>query len=117
MQIQVNTDNQIRGGEKLTGLVEGIVQGALDRFGSRVTRVEVHLSDQNSRQKSGDDDKQCVMEARLAGLQPITVSERGSTVEQAVDAAAGSMEKTLERTLGRLADTKGRVSAAGNEAV
>ncbi|MBK8271286.1 MAG: ribosomal subunit interface protein, partial [Planctomycetes bacterium] len=93
MQIQVNTDNQIRGSEPLTRRVESVVQAALERFGSRVTRVEVHLSDQNGRQKSGDDDKRCVMEARLAGLRPITVRESGATLDQAVEAAAAGMEK------------------------
>lgn len=114
MQIQVNTDNQIRGGERLIQLVKGVVEGALDRFGNRVTRVEVHLSDQNSVSKPAENDKQCVMEARLAGLKPITVTERGATLEQAVEAAADSLEKTVGRTLGRLTDSKGRISAAGN---
>ena len=115
MQIQVHTDNHLVGGAGLTRQVEAVVEGAMERFGDRITRVEVHLTDENGSQKSGDNDKRCVMKARLAGLQPITVSAEGSSVKQALDAAADKLEKTLKRTLGRLDDPKGRTSYAGNE--
>jgi ribosome-associated translation inhibitor RaiA len=55
------------------------------------------------------------MEARLAGLQPITVSDDASSLEQALDGAAAKLEKTLNRTLGRLDDPKGRTSYAGDQ--
>ena len=92
----------------------GVVEDALGRFNDRITRVEVHLTDENGIQKSGDSDKRCVMEARLAGMQPITVSAEGSSLEQALDGAANKLEKTLKRTLGRLDDPKGRTSYAGD---
>jgi ribosome-associated translation inhibitor RaiA len=116
MQIQVNTDNQIEGSEALNRQVEVVVAGALGRFGNRITRVEVHLSDQNSSQKAAQNDKRCVMEARLAGLQPITVSDQGSSLEQALDGAADKLVQSLTRTLGRLDDPKGRTSFAGGQA-
>lgn len=117
MQIQVNTDNHIASGEKLTRHVGAVVEGALGRFGDRITRVEVHLTDENSSSKSGDNDKRCVMEARLAGLQPITVSDQGATVEQALDGAADKLEKSLSRTLERLGDPKGRTSFGGDQTI
>jgi len=117
MQIQVNTDNHIAGGEALTRQVEAVVEGALGRFGDRITRVEVFLTDENSQSKSGDNDKRCVMEARLAGLQPITVSDQGATLEQALDGAADTLERTLRRTLGRLDDPRGRTSFGGDQTI
>lgn len=117
MHIQVNTDNHIECGEELTREVEAVVEGALGRFGDRITRVEVHLTDENSRSKSGDNDKRCVMEARLAGLQPITVSDDGSTLDLALNGAADKLEKTLKRTLGRLDDPKGRTSYGGDQTI
>ena len=102
MQIQVNTDNHIVGSAELTRQVDAIVANALSHFGDRVTRVEVYLSDENSSQKSAENDKRCVMEARLAGLQPIVVSHQGTFLDQAIDGAAAKLEKTLKRTLGRL---------------
>ena len=101
MKIQVNTDSHIQGSAELTQQVEAVVQSALDRFSDRITRVEVHFSDENSSQKAGDNDKRCVMEARLAGLSPITVSHNGAAVEQALAGAADTLEKTLKRTLER----------------
>jgi ribosome-associated translation inhibitor RaiA len=115
MQIQVNNDNYVEGGEELTRQVEGVVEGALRRFSDRITRVEVHLTDENGSQEFGDSDKRCVMEARLAGLQPITVIAEGSSLEQALDGAADKLEKTLKRTLGRLDDPTGRTSYAGDQ--
>jgi len=113
MQIQVNTDNHTEGSADLTRQVEGVVEGALGRFTDRITRVEVHLTDESSSSKSRDNDMRCVMEARLAGLQPITVSADRSSMEHALSSAADKLEKTLNRTLGRLDDPKGRTSFAG----
>ena len=101
MQILVKTDDHTDGSADLTGQVEAVVERALSRFGDRITRVEVHLADDNSRQKFGDNDKRCVMEVRLAGIPPIAVSHTGSSLEQALDGAADTLEKTLKRTLGR----------------
>ena len=115
MQIQVNTDNNIEGSTQLTEMVEGVISNTLSRFGDRITRVEVYLSDQNSDKKIGDSDKRCVLEARLAGLQPISVREFGATIEQAIDGASEKLIHTLERHLGRLEDKKGRVSFSGDQ--
>lgn len=106
MQIQISTGSHIKGSDKLTDDVETIVQHALGRFGDRITRVEVFFSDENSDQKSGDADKRCVIEARLGGLQPITVSHQASSLDQALGGAAGKLQKTLKRTLRR----KGAIS-------
>lgn len=101
MQIQVNTDRHVEGSTGLTRHVESTLKSALDRFSTRITRVEVHFSDENS-QRGGTDDKRCLMEARLAGLQPIAVSHQAATVEQALDGASGKLERALESRLGRL---------------
>ncbi len=115
MKIQVNTDRHTDGSAELIHHIETVVEDALERFAERITRVEVHLSDVNGSQKSGGNDKRCVMEARLAGLQPITVSDEGSSLDQALDGAADKLEKILHRTLERLDDPKGRTSFAGDQ--
>ncbi len=101
MHVQVNTDGIIQGGDSLAREVEAMVRGALSRFADRITRVEVHLSDVNSR-KPGDDDKRCVMEARLGGLDPVAASDQAPTLRQAIDGAAGKLERSIDSTLGRL---------------
>ena len=90
MQIQVNTDHNIHGHEALAADVTSIVTSALGRLSDHITRVEVHLSDENSNKKHGKDEIRCVMEARLESHQPIAVTQHAATVHQAVDGAARS---------------------------
>jgi ribosome-associated translation inhibitor RaiA len=113
MQIQVNTDNHIEGGAKLTQHVESVVDDALKRFGDRITRVEVVFTDENSSHKSGDDDMRCALEARLAGLQPIAVTHHAASLDQALSGAIDKMRKMLDRTLGKRDDPRGRTSYSG----
>ena len=87
MQVQVHTDNHVNGSAGLTAHVEAVVTDAMSRFGNRVTRVEVHIGDENGHKK-GDEDKRCAMEARLSGLQPIAVTGHGASVDIAINAAA-----------------------------
>lgn len=107
MQVLVNSDHHIVGGEDLTERVQGVVEGRLDRFVGRITRVEVHLNDLNSL-KLGERDKRCVMEARLGGLKPIAVSHEAPTLTEAIHMAADKLERAVARTLGKLEDTEGR---------
>ena len=102
MQIQINTDGNIDGHEQLAQQVEAIVRDGLQRFTAKLTRVEVHLSDENSDKKSGAEDKRCLLEARLAGLQPIAVSHEAATTELAVEGALERLNHLLDGTLGRL---------------
>jgi len=106
MQIQLNTDNHIEGNAKLAQYVEDLVESTVGWMGKQITRVEVQLHDENSSKKDGGDDKRCVMEARLAGLKPISVTHQADTVDQALDGAVGKLEKALKKTLDRLRDTK-----------
>ncbi len=103
MQIQINTDHNIAGHEALSGKVSGLVESALSRFSDRITRVEVHLSDENSH-KRGPTDKRCMMEARLGGLKPIAVTHEAATLDEAVEGATDKLNRLIESTLGRLRD-------------
>lgn len=105
MQIQINTGHNIEGHEALAMQVRGLVEGALSRTSDQITRVEVHLSDENG-QKGGQDDKRCLMEARLEGRRPVSVTHQGATLDQAAKGAAGKLARLVESTLGRLSDQK-----------
>ena len=105
MHIQINTDTNIEGREELAIHVKGVVESALSRFSDRITRVEVHLSDQNG-DKSGQDDKRCMMEARLEGRQPTAVTHQAASLDDAVDGAADKLKRSLESTLERLKDVR-----------
>lgn len=108
MQIQINTDRNIEGHEALAAQVSGVVESALSRFSDSITRVEVHLSDENSDKKSGNHDIRCMMEARLEGRQPAAVTHQAATVDQAVDGAADKLTRLIASTLEQLRDQKRR---------
>lgn len=102
MIIQVNTDSNIAGNRDLAHQVKTVVQNSMERFRSQITRVEVHLSDENSGKKFGTEDKRCLLEARLAGLQPLAVSHQAATIELAVDGAVDKLMRSIDATLGKL---------------
>jgi ribosome-associated translation inhibitor RaiA len=112
MHIQVNTDRNIQGHEALSTEVTRTVGEALSRFSDRITRVEVHLSDENSNKARGNDDMRCLMEARLEGRQPIAVTHHAATTSQAVDGAADKLTRLIDSTLGRLRDRHSRSESA-----
>lgn len=103
MQIKINTGHNIEGREALDAHLSGVVESALSRFSEHITRVEIHLTDENGR-KSGQDDKRCVMEARLQSRPPIAVTHHAATLHQAVAGAADKLTRLIESTLGRLHD-------------
>jgi ribosome-associated translation inhibitor RaiA len=105
MKIQLNTDAHIAGTESLSAQVTATVEQALERFDGHITRVEVHLSDENGA-KSGQKDKRCMLEARLEGRQPVAVTEHAATLEQAVNGAAQKLAHLLDNTLGRFKDLR-----------
>ena len=100
MRIQVNTDTNVDGHERLVEYVSATIEHALERFSDHVTRVEVHLSDENGG-KSGPQDQRCLLEARLEGRQPVVVTETAGTQDQAVHGAAQKLVRLLDSTLGR----------------
>ncbi len=102
MQVLVQTDNQIDGGERLSRFVESTITESLRRFEPRLTRVEVHLHDDNSSKKAADDDKRCVIEVRPRGLKPISVSDSAPTIQQALTGAIEKAERAMERAIGKL---------------
>lgn len=105
MQIQVNTDPNIDGRERLADHIKGVVESVLGHVSTRITRVEIHLSDENGH-KAGAEDKRCMMEARLEGRQPTAVTHQAATLHEAIDGAANKLKRSIESTLGRLRDSQ-----------
>lgn len=101
MIIQINSDKNIQVSEKLEAFVSEKISRALRRFSGRITRIEVHLSDQNAG-KSGADDIQCRIEARIKNLQPVTVTARSDTREKALGEAIDKIKAALDSAIGKL---------------
>jgi hypothetical protein len=100
MQVLLNTDHHVGDFDALSTHVSAVVGEALMHHRDHITRVEVHLGDENGA-KSGPDDKRCMMEARLDGRPPVAVTHHADTVESAVRGAVRSLAKAIEHALGR----------------
>ncbi|HEY0922117.1 HPF/RaiA family ribosome-associated protein [Rheinheimera pacifica] len=104
MQIQINTDRHIQADERLAEFVRDTLHNKLSRFAEHVTRIEVHLSDENGNTKHDGNDKRCLLEARPEGLDPVAITEHAATVGQAVTGAADKLQRKLSSVVGKLRD-------------
>jgi hypothetical protein len=98
--VQINTDKNIEGSERLSTFLTEMITADLDRFSERITRVEVHLSDVNGAKK-GLNDKKCLLEARLEGRKPIAVTNLANTSAEAVSGALDKLHASLDTILGK----------------
>lgn len=98
MQIQVQT-HDVEHTDELEAFVREKVEEALEHFAEQLTRVEVHLSDENG--PKGGADKSCRMEGRPKGLDPITVEHRSDNVHGAIREASGKLKRAIRHQLGR----------------
>lgn len=105
-QFQFNSENQISGTEDVAAQVEQIIRARISRIEDRLTRIEVHIGDVNG-PRSGGADIRCVVEARPAGLAPISATAQAGNIEAAVAAAADKMLVAYDRQLGKLTSRKG----------
>jgi len=111
MQINVNTDRTIQNHQGLDEHVESVVRSSIDRFGDHITRVDVHLSNEN-REKGADGGNSCMMEARVSGYQPIVVHEHSDDLRQSIKNAGGKLARALDSAIGRLQDKNKHTSPA-----
>ena len=101
MNIQINTDHNIEGSAELNSYVETNLSTVFERFNIAITRIEVHLSDENAG-KTGTNDKRCLLEARVSNHQPVVVSHHADTIHQAIDKASDKLMRLLDNLAGKL---------------
>ena len=99
MKIQINYGD-IEHSDAISEHVTQAVEAALALVVDRVTRVEVHLRD-DKKNRRGPDDHRCVMEARLAGEQPLAVEARTGDIYDAVKQCADKLKRAVTRKLER----------------
>lgn len=100
MQIQVNTDNDIHGDMRLEEVVEDAVTSELGRFEDRLTRIEVHLQDQNA-DKHGPAHIRCTVEARPRGAKPLAAHHDGPDIPAALKGAVKTLRGRLDSEFGK----------------
>lgn len=97
MKIQINFGD-VQRSDAIREHVEEVVNRELKRFAERVTRVEVHLHDDNAK-KHGPDDKRCVMEARPAGKDPVKTEAKHEDLYRAIKRTGEKLKRALEKRL------------------
>ncbi|MEO1920942.1 MAG: HPF/RaiA family ribosome-associated protein [Sphingomonadaceae bacterium] len=100
MQVQFNSDSSVMGTENVAERIEAAVREKLARFAERLTRIEIHVRDENGA-KGGADDKACTIEARPAGGRAIGVTEHAARVDDAARKAAATLAQRLDRHFGK----------------
>ena len=103
LKIQVNFDKNLDRSGVNVPQVEVAIGDALSRFRDRITRVEVHLRDESAgRTTTGD--KRCMIEARVAGEQPVAVVSNADSVDEAIGRATAKMQHLLASSFGKSND-------------
>jgi ribosome-associated translation inhibitor RaiA len=103
MQIQINSDKNIDITIDSKQDYKAKTEKKLDRFESIISRIEVHLSDENS-EKSGLNDKKCLIEARMLNRQPIIVTDTSDVIEKSFSSALNKLRRKLDSIVGKMRD-------------
>jgi len=101
MTIQLNADKNLTIHQEYEEKIKGQLNEGLSRYSDLITRLEVHLSDENG-SKDGLADKRCLLEARITGKDPIAVANLGNTYDLALNGALTKLKSTLEKVAGKL---------------
>ena len=102
MLVQINFGD-IQHSQAIVSWTEDRIRAQLGHLTEKLTRVEVHLRDDNSPSKSSPADKRCVMEGRIAGRRPLAVEHSGRDLYQVIDEAAGKLSRAVKRDTERSA--------------
>jgi ribosome-associated translation inhibitor RaiA len=100
MLVQVNFGD-VKHSQAIESWAEERVRAQLGHLTEKLTRVEIHLRDDNSASKSSPDDKRCVMEGRIAGRRPLAVDHAGADLYKVIDQAAGKLSRAVKNDLER----------------
>ena len=101
MTIKINTDKTLSTDKRSTDFFIALINETLQRFESQITRVEVHLKDENGN-KEGFNTVSCLLEARLEGRQPIAITNQANTIDLALNGAIIKIKNALKKILGKI---------------
>lgn len=103
MTIQVNTDKNTDGSEEFTAPYVAQIESELSRFSNHITRIEVHLSDEDGH-KEGHNTKRCMMEARVERRQPIAVTHQANSYDEAIGVALDKLTASLDTIMSKMSN-------------
>ncbi len=100
MNILINTTNHVTSSENFNEQIRQTITDAMGGHVTHITRIEVHLSDENGG-KFGLDDKRCLIEARIEHMKPVAVSHNAANFLLAVEGATEKLHRLIEHAVGR----------------
>lgn len=95
MNIEIRTDKNIHGSERLISYIRAELKQEFQRYSERITHFSVHISDENG-EKTGDHDKRCMIEARPAGMKPVAVTHKAANIDASIHGAIDKLQRSLE---------------------
>ncbi|MGK0414185.1 MAG: ribosome-associated translation inhibitor RaiA [Polaribacter sp.] len=101
MTIKINTDKTLSGEKRSSDFFTAQIEEALQRFESHITRIEVHLKDENGK-KDGFHNISCLLEARIEGRQPIAITNQANTIDLALAGAIDKIKAAIETIIGKI---------------
>jgi ribosome-associated translation inhibitor RaiA len=101
MQILLHSDLNTDGSQPMAEHFTTVVNGALGRFGKRITRVEAHLSDVDGQGKSSAGEIHCTLDARLVGLDAVVVKAHAGSAHEAIDGAVRRLKRAVGAEIGK----------------
>ncbi len=103
MNIEIRTDKNIQNSERLIDYVRNELTQEFQRYSERITHFSVHLHNQNS----DENNIECMLEARPAGLKPVVVHHEGHNIDTAVHGAIDRLKRSLEHTFDKRNQLRG----------
>tara|TARA_R110002126_G_scaffold277560_1_gene423504 strand:+ start:67065 stop:67379 length:315 start_codon:yes stop_codon:yes gene_type:complete len=101
MTIQINTDKTLSGEQRNADFFTTQIEEALQRFESHITRIKVHLKDENGNNE-GYHTISCLLEARLESRQPIAITHQANTIDLAVTGAINKIKTAIETIIAKI---------------
>jgi ribosomal subunit interface protein len=100
MQIQVHFSD-VQNSWAINNHVHQRLANALKTGLDQITRIDVHLHDDSGPAKSGSSDKRCTIEMRLAGMDPMSIEQRGNDMYAVINHATRKLQQTLSKARDR----------------
>lgn len=92
-------DGSIKTTDAMRAFVAQRLAAALGRFGNRIPRVEIRITDENG--PRGGIDKLCRVTATIAGAGPLMIEKRAGDFYEAIGRAANAVKQNVARRVSK----------------
>jgi ribosome-associated translation inhibitor RaiA len=103
MEIQFNKDDNLNVNEELLVSATSSLSEEISKFSQQITGVDVNLAEEPDN-SDGNNCMSCSLEARLAGMKPVAVTNHANTHKLAIDGAIEKLKSSLMNKKGIFKD-------------